>query len=152
MKRNAAVLLFSVLLTACAQTPASAGTAPDSAPPSPASSSHVSQSSGTGAYRKISAEEARGMLLKLTDAVLLDVRTQEEFDQGHIEGALLLADYDIAAKAEQLPTDKDSAILVYCRSGRRSANAAKQLIEMGYTNVYDFGGIIDWPFDTVKPR
>jgi rhodanese-related sulfurtransferase len=99
-------------------------------------------------YLKISAEEAKAMLDVNADAVLLDVRTEEEFTERHIPGAVLLPDYEITAKAADMLPDKNALILIYCRTGRRSANAANELIEMGYTNVYDFGGINDWPFET----
>ncbi len=98
---------------------------------------------------KISAREAKKMLEETKDIILLDVRTLEEYEAGHIEGAILLPDYDVEEKAELLLEDKKATILIYCRSGRRSALAAKTLSELGYTSVYDFGGIIDWPYDIV---
>ena len=79
--------------------------------------------------------------------IILDVRTQEEYDQGHIPGAILIPDTEIKAKAEEVLTDKDQLILVYCRSGRRSKLAAEALVELGYTNIREFGGIIDWPYE-----
>ena len=75
--------------------------------------------------------------------------TEEEFSEGHIDGAILIPDYEIADKAEKILTDKDQLILVYCRSGRRSKLAADSLVTMGYTNIKEFGGIIDWPYDVV---
>lgn len=101
------------------------------------------------AYKKISAEEAKA-IIDSEDVIILDVRTQEEYNEGHIENSVLLPVNDIADKAEEKLPDKDAKILVYCRSGNRSATAAKQLIKMGYTNVYDFGGINSWPYGTVK--
>ena len=101
-------------------------------------------------YKKISAEDAYQMIHGTDEYILLDVRTEEEYNEKHIEGALLIADYEILEKAEAELPDKSALILIYCRSGRRSANAANELIEMGYTNVYDFGGIIDWPYDTIS--
>ena len=80
-------------------------------------------------------------------AVLLDVRTQAEFDEGHIPGAVCLPSEDITPGLP-LPFDKDAEVLVYCRSGRRSAEAAEKLADMGYANVADFGGIINWPYET----
>jgi len=80
--------------------------------------------------------------------ILLDVRTDQEFNEGHIGGAMLIPDYEIAVRAEQELPDKNALILIYCRSGRRSANIANELLEMGYLRVYDFGGIIDWPYET----
>ncbi len=99
-------------------------------------------------YEQISAEEAK-TIMDLGEAdVILDVRTQDEFETGHIEGAVLLPDYEIEAKAESVLPDKDAVILVYCRSGRRSKEASAKLAELGYTNVKEFGGIIDWPYET----
>ncbi|MBE0450590.1 MAG: rhodanese-like domain-containing protein [Clostridia bacterium] len=98
----------------------------------------------------IDAETAIEMMASGEDFILVDVRTQAEFDEGHIEGALLLpVDQIEALSVEQLP-DKDAVILVYCRSGRRSAQASKILVDLGYQSVYDFGGIIDWPGEIVK--
>lgn len=99
-------------------------------------------------YKKITPQEATGMMDK--DAVILDVRTQAEFDQGHIPQAVLLPDTEIRQEATEILPDKDQTILVYCRSGRRSALAAQNLIDMGYTSVYDFGGIQDWTGEIVK--
>ncbi|MBR2955366.1 MAG: rhodanese-like domain-containing protein, partial [Ruminococcus sp.] len=84
------------------------------------------------------------------DYIILDVRTEEEFAAGRIEGAVLIPDYEIGEKAESVLRDKDQLILVYCRSGRRSKLASAQLAKMGYTNVKEFGGIIDWSFGTVS--
>ncbi|MCT4542123.1 MAG: rhodanese-like domain-containing protein [Vallitalea sp.] len=95
-------------------------------------------------YKKITPEEAKEMMIE--GNIILDVRTQAEYDQGYIEGATLLPlDSILDDNLESLP-DKNQIILVYCRSGNRSATAAKALIDAGYTNVYDFGGIIDWPY------
>lgn len=82
--------------------------------------------------------------------MLLDARTQAEFDEGHISGAVCISHEEIAQKAEEMLPDKDKLILVYCRSGRRSKIAAEALLELGYTRIYEFGGIIDWPYDVVK--
>ena len=103
-----------------------------------------------GAYQKISAGEAYEMIRVTDEYILLDVRTDEEYKEKHIKGAVLIPDDEIGSRAETELPDKNALILIYCRSGRRSANAANELIGMGYTNVYDFGGIIDWPYDTVS--
>lgn len=100
-------------------------------------------------YKKVAAEEAQGVLAGDEPYILLDVRTLEEYDEGHIEGALLLPDYEIATAAEQLIADKNVRILVYCRSGARSEGAARALIELGYQNVLDMGGLVDWPGELV---
>ena len=99
-------------------------------------------------YIKITAQEAQEMMGE--DVIILDVRTQAEFAEGHIPNALLLPDNEIKQRAEELLPDKEQTLLVYCRSGRRSELAAKELIQLGYTNVYDFGGILDWTGDVVK--
>ena len=78
-----------------------------------------------------------------------EITTQEEFDEAHIDGAILIPNYEIAAKAESILKDKNQLILVYCRSGRRSKLAADKLVSLGYTNVKEFGGIIDWPYEIV---
>ena len=101
-------------------------------------------------YKKITAEEAKERMDKDDKIVILDVRTEEEYKEGHVPGALVIPNETICSEPlEELP-DPDQEILVYCRSGNRSAQAAKKLIEAGYTQVYDFGGIMDWPYDTEK--
>lgn len=101
-------------------------------------------------YKKITDQEAKQMMDNEKDIVILDVRTQEEFDTGYIKDAILIPDTEIEKSAPEKLMNKNAKILVYCRSGRRSAIAAKKLIEMGYTNVLDFGGIIDWKYEIVK--
>ena len=101
-------------------------------------------------YEQITQEEAKRIMDTETDYVLLDTRTDEEFAQGHIEGAIMIPEYEIADKAETAIPDKDTLILVYCRSGRRSKIASMLLVELGYTNVKEFGGIIDWKYEIVK--
>ena len=96
----------------------------------------------------ITAEEAKEIMDTEEGYIILDVRTQEEYDQGHIPGAILIPDTEIETKAEEVLTDKDQLILVYCRSGRRSKIAAEALVELGYTNIKEFGGIIEWPYET----
>lgn len=97
---------------------------------------------------KITSEQAKEKMDENEDIVILDVRTTEEYLAGHIEGALLIPDYELEDKAEEL-LDPSSTILIYCRSGNRSSKAAKALSQLGYKNIYDFGGIIDWPYDIV---
>ena len=99
-------------------------------------------------YMNITAEEAKQIMDTEEGYIILDVRTQEEYDQGHIPGAILIPDTEIKAEAENILTDKAQLILVYCRSGRRSKLAAEALVELGYTNIKEFGGIIDWPYET----
>lgn len=104
----------------------------------------------TMTYEQITQEEAKRIMDTQTDYVLLDTRTDEEFAQGHIEGAIMIPEYEITEKAESVIPDKDTLILVYCRSGRRSKIASMLLVELGYTNVKEFGGIIDWEYEIVK--
>jgi rhodanese-related sulfurtransferase len=98
-------------------------------------------------YKKITPDEAK-TLIDGGEYILLDVRTQEEYDEKHIAGAKLLPYDEISDKAETELPDKDAPILLYCRTGRRSKTAAETLIGLGYTNVLDFGGIVDWPYET----
>lgn len=101
---------------------------------------------GNAMYLEISQQEAKELMDSQKDFVILDVREQEEFDQGHIGGAILIPYTRIGDKAEEMLPRKDQLILVYCRSGRRSKIAAQVLSDLGYTNVKEFGGIIDWPY------
>jgi len=101
-------------------------------------------------YRKISAEQAKAIMEEGKPYVLLDVRTEKEFKEKRIAGAVLIPDSEIGKRAAAMLPDKDILILVYCRSGNRSANAARRLINMGYTNVFDLGGIGGWPYGTVR--
>jgi rhodanese-related sulfurtransferase len=96
-------------------------------------------------YRRINASEARQIMNDYSDVVVLDVRTEEEFSMGHIPGAVLVPSSEIADWHR--PELKDTPILIYCRSGNRSATAAQELINRGYLRVFDFGGIIDWPYE-----
>ena len=98
-------------------------------------------------YVNITAEGAKQIMDSEEGYIILDVRTQEEYDQGHIPGAIVISHEEIAEKAENVLTDKDQLILVYCRSGRRSKIAAEALAELGYTNIKEFGGILDWPYE-----
>ena len=101
-------------------------------------------------YEQITAEQAKTIMDTEKDYVIIDARTEEEFAEGHIENAILLPEYEIAERAEKELPDKDTLILVYCRSGRRSKIASEELTQLGYTNVKEFGGIIDWPYEVVK--
>lgn len=127
MKRVAiGIFLILILLTACGQN---------------------EKNDQEAAYLNITAEEAKSIMDAQEGYVILDVRTQEEYDQGHIPGAIVIPDTEVKDKAEEALPDKDQLILVYCRSGRRSKNAAQILAELGYTNIREFGGIIDWPYE-----
>ena len=127
MKKLVFLLLAVMILTACGQN----------------------KENGQGAvYVNITAEEAKQIMDSEEGYIILDVRTQEEYDQGHIPGAIVISHEKISEKAEEVLTDKDQLILVYCRSGRRSKIAAEALVELGYTNIKEFGGIIDWRYGT----
>lgn len=127
MKKWILLLMTMLLLTACGQD--------------------KENSQGAG-YVNITAEQAKGIMDSQEDYIILDVRTQDEFDESRIPGAILIPHDEITEKAEDFLTDKDQLILVYCRSGRRSKLAAEALVELGYTNIKEFGGIIDWPYET----
>lgn len=137
MKRLAsffALALSALTLSACAAPKAAAAPTPSATP---------------AEYRKISAADAKARMDSGDEIIVLDVRTQEEFNSGHIAGAVLVPNETILDKQPALLPDLNAEILVYCRSGNRSAQAAKKLIAIGYTNVVDFGGIIDWPYEVV---
>ena len=97
---------------------------------------------GSATYDQISGAEAKALMDSESGYVIIDARTQEEYDQGHIPGAILIPEYEIADRAEKELPDKDQLILVYCRSGRRSKIATEELVKLGYTNVKEFGGEI----------
>ena len=126
MKKLVFLLLAVMILTACGQD---------------------KENDQGAVYVNITAEEAKQIMDTEEGYIILDVRTQEEYDQGHIPGAILISHEEIAEKAEDVLTDKDQLILVYCRSGRRSKIAAEALVELGYTNIKEFGSIIDWPYE-----
>ena len=126
MKKLIFLLLAVMILTACGQD---------------------KENDQGAVYVNITAEEAKQIMDSEEGYIILDVRTQEEYDQGHIPGAIVISHEEIEEKAEQVLTDKDQLILVYCRSGRRSKIAAEALAELGYTNIKEFGGIIDWPYE-----
>ena len=101
-------------------------------------------------YVQISQDEAKHIMDTEEGYVIIDARTKEEFYEGHIENAILIPEYEITDRAEKEIPEKDTLILVYCRSGRRSKIAADALVALGYTNVKEFGGIIDWQYEIVK--
>ncbi|MCR5330853.1 MAG: hypothetical protein K6E62_06655, partial [Lachnospiraceae bacterium] len=101
-------------------------------------------------YKQISQDKAKEMMAKDDGHVIVDVRREDEYAEGHIPGAILIPNESIAdTPPEELP-DLDQIILVYCRSGRRSKEAAQKLVDMGYASVYEFGGIIDWTGEIEK--
>ena len=127
MKKLVVILLTILLLTACGQN-----------------KEEVQEM----VYVNITAQQAKELMDSQEDYIILDTRTQEEYDESHIPGAILIPYDEISEKAEGVLTDKNQLILVYCRSGRRSKLAAEDLVKLGYTNIKEFGGIIDWPYET----
>ena len=126
MKKLILLLLAVMLLTACGQD---------------------KENDQEAVYVNITAEEAKQIMDSEEGYVILDTRTQAEYDEGHIPGAVVISHDEIEEKAEQLLPRKDQLILVYCRSGRRSKLAAEALVKLGYTNIKEFGGIIGWPYE-----
>ena len=126
MKELVFLLLAALLLTACGQK---------------------NETKQEATYMNITVQEAKNLMDTEEGYIILDVRTQEEFDEGHIPGAIQISHEEVEEKAEGVLTDKDQLILVYCRSGRRSKLAAEALVALGYTNIREFGGIIDWPYE-----
>ena len=110
----------------------------------------VSEKGEKSMYEQITPEEAKKIMDSGEEHIILDTREQDEFDEGHIPNAILIPYTEIENKAIELMPDKDKLILVYCRSGRRSKIAAESLAKLGYTNVKEFGGIIDWPYEVEK--
>ena len=126
MKKLTWLLLAVVLFTACGQP---------------------KDNTQEAIYMNITAQQAKEIMEQEEGYVILDTRTQEEYDTGHIPGAILIPYDEVKEKAEAQLTDKAQLILVYCRSGRRSKLAAEDLVALGYTNIKEFGGIIDWPYE-----
>ena len=131
MRRYAVVFLVLIIMSGCAM-------------------GEVMEGDGMErSYTQISQETAKEMMTRDDGHVVVDVRRQDEYDGGHIPGAILIPNESIEAEPPETLPDLDQIILVYCRSGRRSKEAAQKLFDMGYTNIYEFGGIIDWTGDIV---
>lgn len=103
-----------------------------------------------GTYYQITQDEAKRIMDEENDYMIVDAREQSEYDEGHIKGAIVIPYTEIEQRAQELLPNKQQLILVYCRSGRRSKIAAQSLANMGYTNVKEFGGIIDWQYGIEK--
>ena len=127
MKKLIPILLSALMLTGCTGA----------------------DNSTNNTYRQISMDEAVTMMAEETGYIILDVRRADEFAAGHIPGAINVANESIGT--EEIPElpDKDQLIMVYCRSGRRSKEAAEKLVKLGYTNIVEFGGILDWKGEIV---
>ena len=126
MKKCVIWILLLLVLTACGQQP---------------------ENNKEVNYMNITAQQAKEIMDTREGYIILDTRTREEYDEGHIPGAILIPHDEITESAPQLLPGKNQLILVYCRSGRRSKIAAQALAELGYTDVREFGGIIDWPYE-----
>ena len=127
MKKLIPILLSALMFTGCAGT----------------------GNNQTNTYRQISMDEAVTMMAQETGYIILDVRRPDEFAAGHIPNAINVPNETIGtAELPELP-DKDQLIMVYCRSGRRSKEAAEKLVKLGYTNIVEFGGILDWKGETI---
>ena len=127
MKKLIPILLSALMFTGCAAT----------------------NNSQTNTYRQIAMDEAVDMMAQETGYIILDVRRPDEFAAGHIPNAINVPNESIGTSdIPELP-DKDQLIMVYCRSGRRSKEASEKLAKLGYTNIVEFGGILDWKGETV---
>jgi len=143
MKKILAILMLAVTLTACGMEEA----ADDSTVRT--ETAEITEDVMIH-YEQITAEDAKKLMDTESDFIIVDARTEEEFAEGHIPGAILIPEYEIADRAPAELPDKDQLILVYCRSGRRSKIASQALAELGYTNVKEFGGIIGWPYEVTE--
>lgn len=110
-------------------------------------SNATNDSSNSSSYQQVDAETAKELIDTEDDYVILDVRTQAEYDESHIPGAILIPHDTVTTAAEDALPDKGQLILVYCRSGNRSKQASQTLVDLGYTNVVEFGGINSWPYE-----
>ena len=146
MKSISLIFLCCILLTAC-EKDSSIGIIGGADGPT---SIIVANEGEEIMYEQISAKEAKNIIDSEEDYIILDVREQAEYDSGHIPDAILIPYTEIELKAEEAIPDKNTQILVYCRSGRRSKIASESLVNFGYTNIKEFGGIIDWPYDIEK--
>lgn len=141
--RGAVLAVFAVLcmlLTACGNgTSSSEGV----------QSEVRTTTSAAAAYQQITQEKAKEMMQADDGHIIVDVRRQDEYDSGHIPGAILIPNESIGTEQPKELPDLDQVILIYCRSGRRSKEASQKLADMGYTHIYEFGGIIDWTGEVV---
>ena len=148
MKRIIPIIAnLTLLISGCASAPQEQIVTETAA--SSVTLSTVAEENTADSYRQISQETAKEMMNAEDGHIIIDVRRQDEFDSGHIEGAICIPNESIDTEQPPELPDLDQIILVYCRSGRRSKEAAQKLYDMGYTNVYEFGGIIDWIYGTV---
>ena len=142
--RRATLAVFAVLcmlLTACGNGESSSESAQ--------SEVRTATASAAAAYQQITQEKAKEMMQADDGHIIVDVHRQEEYDSGHIPGAILIPNESIGTEQPKELPDLDQVILIYCRSGRRSKEASQKLADMGYTHIYEFGGIIDWTGEVV---
>lgn len=144
-----AAVLLAAALAACARESGEAPSPPQSTASAADAGERADGAALAAEYHRITAEEAKERLDANPDAVILDVRTPEEHAAERIEGSINLPNETIGDERPALLPDLDAEILVHCRTGVRSRQAAEKLAALGYTNVYDFGGIVDWPYGTV---
>ena len=139
-------IILCILLTACGNNSSLGVIGGEDGP----TSIIVAEEGKKTMYEQITAEAAKMIMDSDEEYIILDTREKDEYDAGHIPGAILIPYTEIDIKAEEMISDKDKLILVYCRSGRRSKIASESLAKLGYTNVKEFGGIIDWKYEIEK--
>ena len=137
----AVFVILCILLTACGN-----GTSSEECTQSEV---QTTTASAAAAYQQITQEKAKEMMQAEDGHIIVDVRRQDEYDSGHIPGAILIPNESIGTEQPKELPDLDQVILIYCRSGRRSKEASQKLADMGYTHIYEFGGIIDWTGEVV---
>ncbi len=145
MRKEIALTLLAslcLLLSACGNGPTSSE--------SDKSGVQITTASENVSYQQITQEKAKEMMQADDGHIIVDVRRQDEYDSGHIPDAILIPNESIDKEQPKELPDLDQIILIYCRSGRRSKEASQKLADMGYTNIYEFGGIIDWTGEVVK--
>ena len=139
--RRAVFAVLCMLLTACGNGTSSSEGAQ--------SEVRTTTASAAATYQQITQKKAKEMMQAEDGHIIVDVRRQDEYDSGHIPDAILIPNESIGTEQPKELPDLDQVILIYCRSGRRSKEASQKLADMGYTNIYEFGGIIDWTGEVV---
>ena len=142
------ILVLAVLLAGCGNREQAAAPATETASET-SSASVEAPKEQVASYHQISQEEAKEMMAMDGTQIIVDVRTQEEYESGHIPGAICIPNESIGCDSPEALPDYDQIILIYCRTGRRSKEASQKLASMGYTNIYEFGGINDWTGEIV---
>lgn len=140
----AVILTATMIFTACADKKTDQNTS-DTKKETTVSAEKETANPVPEGYRQISQDEAQKMMETEKDYIILDVRTPEEYAEGHIPGAICISHDSIPTDTISELPDKNQLIMIYCRSGRRSKLAAEQLVSQGYTNIVEFGGVNTWP-------